>query len=553
MKQKRFPLLILLCLVVVVSKGQQSVQITSNGIGYLQYLPQGYNTNSNKYPVVISLHGIREKGSCTNDPSIIRSQVPTVANVGLPKYIKYGAQYPFIMIAPQLKNCHGSWPADYVISVINYVKTKLRIDPSRIYLTGLSLGGGGVWTTVGAYPSVFAAVLPVCPGYNALSKACGIAASDVPVWDFHGDADGIVSYQVSLKMVNAINNCTPKPTPLAKLTLFSGAGHIIWDKVYKETNALTWLLSFRNGSTSTSNVVPTVYAGADKTVVLPSNAVTLYGSASDPDGTITSYQWTKKMGGNATMSGTTSKELKASNLAEGSYLFALTAKDDKGATASDDVAVKVTKSSVTTNVLPVANAGSDKTVALPTNAITIFGSGRDSDGTIVSYTWTKVSGGTVYMNNTNSSALKLSGLRSGTYYFRLAVKDSKGAVDTDDVKVTVNAPPIANAGSDRTYSLPLSSFTLSGSGSDADGTIVSYLWSKYSGPIAKFSSTTSKTITVSNLYAGTYIFKLAVKDNSGLVDFDYVKVVVSSGIAQVSPLTDEERTAISGHAVTAAP
>ena len=65
--------------------------MTSSGIGYLEYLPQGYKTNSNNYPIVISLHGIKEKGNTLSD-------VARVANVGLPKYVKYGQNYPFILI-----------------------------------------------------------------------------------------------------------------------------------------------------------------------------------------------------------------------------------------------------------------------------------------------------------------------------------------------------------------------------------------------------------------------------------------------------------------------
>src|SRR5690606_29446014 len=134
--------------------------------------------------------------------------------------------YPFILVSPQLKSNYGTWPAAYVMDVINHVKKHLRVDPKRIYITGLSLGGYGVWTTLGAYPQVFAGALPICAGGNALSKASAIAKENVAVWGFHGDADKTVSYTVTTKMVNAINASSPKPNPLAKVTLFAGAGHI---------------------------------------------------------------------------------------------------------------------------------------------------------------------------------------------------------------------------------------------------------------------------------------------------------------------------------------
>lgn len=425
---------------------QQTVKITPSGIGYLEYLPQGYNSNSNKYPVVISLHGIKERGTSSTDPAIVKAGVMTVANVGLPKYVRLGTNYPFILISPQLKNSYGSWPSGYVMEVINYVKTKLRIDESRIYLTGLSLGGFGVWRTAGDYPGVFAAIAPVCSGGNSLSKACAIASENVATWAFHGDKDGTVSYQVSLKMVNAINACTPKPSPLAKITIYPGLGHVIWDKVYKESSVLNWMLTFKNGTTTSTplptNLAPIANAGSDKTVILPTNSVSLAGSGSDPDGTISTYQWVKVTGGTASLSGTTTPTLKAASLATGSYAFRLTVKDNKGATKSDDVLVTV-KSSTTTNIVPVVSAGPDKGITLPYNQASIQGSASDPDGTIASYQWTKVSGGSAVLNNATKSKLDASGMTAGTYVFRLTVKDNKGSSKYDDMKVTVKTPTTA--------------------------------------------------------------------------------------------------------------
>ncbi len=416
---------------------QQTGKVTPAGTGYLQYLPQGYNTNTNSYPVVIALHGIKEKGTSSTDPSLVLAGLNTVANVGLPKYIKYGAQYPFIVISPQLKSSMSKWTGAYVIEVLNYVKKTLRIDNSRIYLTGLSLGGGGVWSVISAYPSTFAAILPICSGYNTLSSACTIASNNVPIWAFHGDADNTVSYTVSQKMVNAVNACTPKPSPLAKLTIFPGMGHIIWDKVYKETTALTWLTSFRKGTTSsssttTTNTVPVVSAGGDKSLTLPTNSTYMQGSASDADGSIASWQWTKLSGSTVSMSGTTSSKLTVSNLVAGTYYFRLTVKDNKGASKYDDVKVTVSSS---TNKLPVVSAGSDKSTT--NSGFTVVGTAYDPDGSIASYQWTKVSGPSVPMSNTTTPKLWVSKLLNGTYYFRLTVKDNKGGTKYDDMKLVV--------------------------------------------------------------------------------------------------------------------
>jgi predicted peptidase len=223
---------------------QQTAKITPSGIGYLQYLPKGYSSNTSRYPVVISLHGIKEKGTTSKDPALIKASLEKVDNVGLPKYVKAGKQYPFILISPQLKSNMGRWTGAYVMEVVNHVKKTLRVDSQRIYLTGLSLGGFGVWSVVGERPDVFAAVLPVCPGGNALTKAQQIAAERVPAWGYHGGNDKIAPYTITTKMATAVNKYNPNPK--AKATIFPGLGHVIWDKVYLQTNAINWMLSFRN-------------------------------------------------------------------------------------------------------------------------------------------------------------------------------------------------------------------------------------------------------------------------------------------------------------------
>lgn len=515
-----------LCFASVQTFAQQTAKMTSNGIGYLEYLPQGYKTNSNNYPIVISLHGIKEKGNTLGD-------VARVANVGLPKYVKYGQNYPFILISPQLKTSMSRWTGDYVMQVINHVKKSLRIDNRRIYLTGLSLGGGGVWSVATAYPSVFAAILPICSGYNATSSASKIASENIATWGFHGDKDYTVSYTVTQKMINAINGCTPKPSPLAKFTIFPGMGHIIWDKVYKETSALNWLLSFYNGSSSSTtvtNYAPTVSAGSDKTITLPTNYTTLQASASDRDGSIKSYTWAKLSGGTASMSGTTTSKLSLSNMVSGTYYFRVTVKDDDGASKYDDV--KVTVSSTSSNKLPVVSAGSDKSTS--NTGFTIVGSASDSDGYIASYKWTKVSGPSISMSNATTAKLWVSSLVSGTYYFRLTVTDNKGGQKYDDMKLVVsnssssstisNKAPVVSAGSDKSTSN--SGFTVVGSASDTDGQIVSYKWTKVSGPSASMSNTTSTKLWASNLTRGTYYFRLTVKDNDGATKYDDMKLTV---------------------------
>lgn len=329
------------------TSAQQVFRTTSTSvIPFYQYLPADYNANSNKYPVVIFLHGIGERCPNTTDKNVLDDYIPLVAKLGPPMYVKNGTKFPFILISPQLKNNYGSWPASYVLEVLNYVKSYLRVDEKRIYITGLSLGGYGAWTMMEDYPKLFAAAAPVCGGYNHPSKAGNIAKENLPVWAFHGTKDNVVKYTVSTNMVNAINASTPKPSPLAKMTLYSDIYHDAWKYAYRtdhtkhSPNMYEWFRLYTNNYNG-GNRIPTANANADQTKYLSSaTKTTIYGSATD-DGSIASYRWTKIAGPTATLYGVDTKTLTVSSLRAGTYYFRLTVKDTAGNSDSDYVRIIV--------------------------------------------------------------------------------------------------------------------------------------------------------------------------------------------------------------------
>ena len=345
---------LLFSLFLLLSFKEASAQLvfkttTPSTIAFYEYVPTDYNANSNKYPVVIFLHGVGEKGPNTTDKSILAANIYKVAKLGPPKYVKNGTKFPFILIAPQLKSNYGTWPSSYIMEVLNYVKTYLRVDEKRIYLTGLSLGGGGAWVGAQDQAKVFAALAPVCGGYNAPSKAINIANEDLPVWAFHGDKDTVVPMSRTINMVNAINGCTPTPSPLAKVTIYKGVAHNAWDYAYRTDHSLhtpnvyEWMLSKTN-AVNAGNKLPNANANSDQTKYRSSTtSTTIYGSGTDSDGSIKAYEWKKISGPSATLSGTTSAALKVSGLLEGKYIFKLKVTDDRGNTDSDYVKVTVYK------------------------------------------------------------------------------------------------------------------------------------------------------------------------------------------------------------------
>ncbi len=192
------------------------------------------------------------------------------------------------------------------------------------------------------------------------------------------------------------------------------------------------------------------------------------------------------------------------------------------------------------NQPPTANAGADQTITLPTSTVSLTGSGTDAGGSIASYSWAKLSGpasGTIATTTTANT--NITGLVQGVYVFALTVTDNQGATATDNVQVTVNAattpanqPPVANAGSDQTIQLPVSTVSLTGTGTDADGTIASYAWTILSGPAGgSIASPSAANTNITGLTQGVYVFTLTVTDNQGATATDNVQITVNAATA----------------------
>ena len=349
------------------------------------------------------------------------------------------------------------------------------------------------------------------------------------------DPDGsIVSYswtQISGPSTSIITNATTS-TPTASALL---AGRYYFELTVTDNSGATSKATVRITVVSAANQPPIANAGANQTITLPVNSITVDGSASqDADGTIASYNWSKVSGpsqGNIVSPSSVSTAI--NNLAQGTYVFKLTVTDNKGASASDTITVIVNAAA---NQAPVANAGSSQTITLPFNSASLDGSkSSDPDGTIVSYAWSQVSGpSTATITGATTATATASALVAGSYVFQLAVTDNNGANSNAQVKITVlaaaNQAPIANAGTNQVIALPTNSVSLDGSKSyDPDGSIVSYSWTKVSGTgaVTITNSTTAKP-TISGLLAGQYSFKLTVADNKGATATAQVIVTVNT-------------------------
>ncbi|MEP6711108.1 MAG: T9SS type A sorting domain-containing protein [Ferruginibacter sp.] len=232
------------------------LSMTTNSNAFYEYLPQGYPAAGTKYPLMIFLHGSGENGPGT------AASLPTVLRNGPPKLINSGTfptsftvnskTYSFIVLSPQCV----VWPTEAdVDNMIDYAIIHYAVDINRIYLTGLSQGGGTVWNHSGSSSlraGRLAAILPVCgAGYPYPGHALTLAAANLPVWATHNSGDGTVPSSYSIDYVNLINAAPFPPTPLARKTIFPVSGHDAWtqtyDPNYKENglNVYEWMLQYK--------------------------------------------------------------------------------------------------------------------------------------------------------------------------------------------------------------------------------------------------------------------------------------------------------------------
>ena len=190
------------------------------------------------------------------------------------------------------------------------------------------------------------------------------------------------------------------------------------------------------------------------------------------------------------------------------------------------------------NKPPIALAGSDQVITLPTDSVSLDGNRSiDPDGKISEWLWTKIAGPASFNIISQSDSIsKVKALVIDTYQFELKVTDNGGLSAKDTVQIIVNdlsipnRPPVANAGMDQTITLPTNTITLNGNGSaDPDNNITSYLWAKISGPSSfNIVNTNIVQTQVTNLSEGMYVFVLKVTDALGLFSMDTVQVTVSA-------------------------
>jgi len=198
---------------------------------YLLYLPEDYLNSKSDYPLILFLHGAGERGD----------NLEMMKIHGIPKIVEQQRDFPFIAISPQCppdKWWVDPWLIEALNALLDETTANYRVDKSRVYLTGLSMGGFGSWALSMMYPEKFAAIAPICGGGMPWMA---FRIKDIPVWAFHGAKDETVPIQRSEEMVDALKKIGGN----IKFTIYPEAGHDSWTETYNNPELYKWLLSHK--------------------------------------------------------------------------------------------------------------------------------------------------------------------------------------------------------------------------------------------------------------------------------------------------------------------
>ncbi|HCO70376.1 prolyl oligopeptidase family serine peptidase [Mesotoga sp.] len=203
-------------------------------LDYFLSLPMQYASEEADWPLILFLHGAGERG---DNLQLLRKH-------GIPRIVSEMADFPFITISPQCPE--NDWWLNRLQDLkflLDTVVKQYRVDTSKMYLTGLSMGGFGTWHMAVEYPDLFAAIAPVCGGGLGILgfPERVLEIKDLPIWAFHGGKDNIVSVEESRTLIRTLKDAGGKPM----LKIYPEAGHDSWTETYSDPELYEWFMSNR--------------------------------------------------------------------------------------------------------------------------------------------------------------------------------------------------------------------------------------------------------------------------------------------------------------------
>ncbi len=198
----------------------------ADALPYLLTRPDGSEQES--LPMIVFLHGAGERG---DDETLLRVH-------GIPRYFAENQTHMdqrVITLSPQCPA--GNWwsnMTDAVMELIVKIAEEQNADPDHISITGISMGGYGIWALLPKHPDFFSAACPICGDGKPIEVLI-----KTPVRAFHGEADDCVPFEGSVRMVESVNAHGGNAT----LTAYPDCRHDSWTRTYEQTDIIPWLIS----------------------------------------------------------------------------------------------------------------------------------------------------------------------------------------------------------------------------------------------------------------------------------------------------------------------
>jgi len=202
-------------------------------LDYLFYLPEDYkNDKDKKWPTILFLHGMGERG---DDLELVKIH-------GIPKIVNSKKDFQFIAISPQCP-IDFVWRDEEMLIALESLLLKIiknfRVDKSRLYVTGLSMGGRGTWAIAAYRPDLFAAAAPICGGGDPTTAS---RLTKLPFWVFQGALDEVHFPKESEIMIKSLKNKGGE----VRYTLYPELHHDSWTITYDNSELYKWFLSKSN-------------------------------------------------------------------------------------------------------------------------------------------------------------------------------------------------------------------------------------------------------------------------------------------------------------------
>lgn len=215
----------------------KTITLGDETYAYSVFVPPDY-TPDRTWPVILFLHGSGERGDDGFRQTVI----------GIGSALRWNHErVPAVVVMPQCRK-DQAWVGpmgEMALRCLEKTSREYRLDPDRIYLTGLSLGGQGVWHIAATFPNQFAAVVPIC-GFADWEHNTEVAEKlaprlvNLPIWVFHGDADKSVPVESERELVALIRKAG---STKIEYTEYPGVGHNAWDKAYGDPELWKWLFA----------------------------------------------------------------------------------------------------------------------------------------------------------------------------------------------------------------------------------------------------------------------------------------------------------------------